>query len=311
MEIKKIKYEKEKYINLLLEADPDEEIIKEYIKDGEMYGIFENDKCVCEVVIVKIDNDTCELKNIATLKEARGKGYAKKIIQYVLDKYKNDYKEMIVGTTENMIPFYVLNGFTKYHHTVKNFFIDNYSEKIFDGNLQCIDMYYYSKKFNKNDNFEYEIEKISEDTRDKVNKILIEEWEATDIIIRGKIVDGTKLDGFLAIKDKKIVGLITYEIDGNECEICSLNSFLENKGIGTDLINSVKEIAKQNGCTRLKLVTTNDNINGIKFYQKRGFTFAKLYKNAMDISRKLKPQIPIFAENGISIRDEIEFEMKL
>lgn len=311
MEVKEINCEKQKYMNLLLEADPEKRIVDEYIKDGEMYGIFENNKCVCEVVIIKIDNDTCELKNIATLKEARGKGYAKKIIQYIFDKYKNNYKEMIVGTTENMIPFYVLNGFTKYHHTVKNFFIDNYAEKVFDGNLQCIDMYYYSKKFNKNDTFEYKIEKINEDTRDKVNKILIEEWETTDIIIRGKIVDGTKLDGFLAIEDNKIVGLITYEIYENECEICSLNSFLENKGIGTSLISKVKEIAKQNRCNRLKLVTTNDNINGIKFYQKRGFTFSKLYKNSMYISRKLKPEIPMFADNGIQIRDEIELEMKL
>ena len=52
---------------------------------------------------------------------------------------------MIVGTTENMIPFYVLKGFTKYHHTAKNFFIDNYDKEIFDGDMQCIDMYFYYK----------------------------------------------------------------------------------------------------------------------------------------------------------------------
>ena len=57
------------------------------------------------------------------------------------------YKRMIVGTSENMIPFYDLNGFTKYHHTVKNFFVDNYNEEIWDGDLHCIDMYYYSKEF--------------------------------------------------------------------------------------------------------------------------------------------------------------------
>ena len=55
---------------------------------------------------------------------------------------------MIVGTTENMIPFYVLNGFTKYYHTVKNFFVDNYKDEIWDGDLHCIDMYYYAKEFN-------------------------------------------------------------------------------------------------------------------------------------------------------------------
>ena len=94
-------------------------------------------------------------------------------------------------------------------------------------------------------------------------------------------------------------------------EICSLNSFIENKGIGTNLINKVKEYAKQKNCTKLKLITTNDNIRGLEFYQRRGFVFSNIYKNAIENSRKIKPQIPIFADNGLPIRDEIEFEMIL
>ncbi len=90
--------------------------------------------------------------------------------------------------------------------------------------------------------------------------MLIEEWESTNIVIRGSIVDGKKLDGFVAIKDNKIIGLITYLIENNECEICSLNSLVENKGIGTELIEKVKEIARLEKCDILKLVTTNDNI---------------------------------------------------
>lgn len=66
MEIKEICYQKEKYVNLLLEADSEKAVIDQYIKKGEMYGIFENDKCLCEVIITKVDKDTCELKNIAT-----------------------------------------------------------------------------------------------------------------------------------------------------------------------------------------------------------------------------------------------------
>lgn len=158
---------------------------------------------------------------------------------------------------------------------------------------------------------EYEIIRITESNRNEVNQILINEWEATDIIIRGKIIDGTKLDGFLVIKDNKIIGLITYIIEGNECEICSLNSFIENVGIGTNLINKVIEHAKNNNCSRVKLITTNDNIRGLEFYQKRGFIFSNLYKNAIENSRKIKPQIPLFADNGLPIRDEIEFELML
>jgi len=158
---------------------------------------------------------------------------------------------------------------------------------------------------------EYEIIRITENNRNEVNQILINEWEATDIIIRGKIIDGTKLDGFLAIKGNKIIGLITYIIEENECEICSLNSFIENKGIGTNLINTVLQYAKANGCSRVKLITTNDNIRGLEFYQRRGFVFSNIYKNAIENSRKIKPQIPLFADNGLPIRDEIEFELIL
>lgn len=158
---------------------------------------------------------------------------------------------------------------------------------------------------------EYNIEEITEKNRQSVNDILINEWEATDIIIRGKIIDGTKLDGFLAMKDNEIIGLITYMIENNECEIVSLNSFEENKGIATRLINIVKALAIKKNCTRLKLITTNDNIRGIEFYQKRGFVFANIYINAIENSRKLKPEIPLYADNGLPIRDEIEFEIKL
>lgn len=171
---------------------------------------------------------------------------------------------------------------------------------------------YYSKELNYSNKFDYEIVPLEEKDRENVNKILINEWEATDIIIRGKIIDGTKLDGFIALKDDKIIGLITYMIETNECEICSLNSFIQNKGVGTALINKVKEYAKEKKCTRIKLITTNDNIRGLEFYQKRGFIFSNLFKNSIEeYSRKLKPQIPLYADNGLPIRDEIELETKV
>lgn len=147
MKIKKVEENKIEYMSLLLEADPDEEIVKMYLEKGDLYIGEDDGNVVCVCVIVKYDDEICELKNIATLPSARGNGYAGKMIKYVFEIYNKQYKSMVVGTTENMIPFYVLNGFTKYHHTVKNFFIDNYKKEIWDGDLQCIDMYYYSKEF--------------------------------------------------------------------------------------------------------------------------------------------------------------------
>ena len=144
--INKVEENKVDYMNLLLEADPDKEIVMKYIEKGDMFVLTNQGKALAEIFITPVDSQTCELKNIATLPEVRGKGFAKMLIQYVFNEYKGKYKQIIVGTTENMIPFYVLNGFTKYYKTTKNFFVDNYKEEIWDGDLHCTDMYYYSKE---------------------------------------------------------------------------------------------------------------------------------------------------------------------
>ena len=157
----------------------------------------------------------------------------------------------------------------------------------------------------KIEKIDYIIKVIDDRLRKDTNEILVNEWGATDIIIRGKVIDGTKLDGFVALKDNKIIGLLTYMIENSECEICSLNSFIENKGIATALINKVKEIAKQKNCTRLKVVTLNYNIRAIEFYQRKGFVFSNIYINSIENSRKIKPQIPLYAENGDGCADSI------
>ena len=144
--INKEKNDKNQYINLLLEADPSEKMIEKYLKDGDLFVLRYKDDVACIAVVTKLDNDTVELKNIVTKEEFRGKGYAKKMIKYLADNYKQRYKKMLVGTTENNIPFYVKQGFDKYEKTIKNFFIDNYEKEIWDGSLKCTDIYYYSKK---------------------------------------------------------------------------------------------------------------------------------------------------------------------
>ena len=143
--INKEKSDKKQYISLLLEADPSEKMIEKYLKDGDLFVLRYKDDVACIAVVTKLDNDTVELKNIVTKEEFRGKGYAKKMIKYLADNYKQKYKKMLVGTTENNIPFYVKQGFDKYERTIKNFFVDNYDEEIWDGKLKCTDIYYYSK----------------------------------------------------------------------------------------------------------------------------------------------------------------------
>ena len=142
MEIIEIKENKKQFLPLLLLADEQENMIDRYLDRGTMY-VLDDHGIKCECVVTDEGKGVLELKNIATVKLSRGKGYGKKLIQYVIQLYKNKYKKMIVGTTENNIPFYVKCGFDKYYKTIKNFFTDNYSEEVWDGDLQCIDMYYY------------------------------------------------------------------------------------------------------------------------------------------------------------------------
>jgi GNAT superfamily N-acetyltransferase len=153
--------------------------------------------------------------------------------------------------------------------------------------------------------------KIDEKVRTDVNKFLQEHWFSTDIIIRGKIIDMTSAEGIVVYENNTIIGLVTYEILNGECEILSLDSINEKKGIGTDLVQRVIDIARTVNCYKIKLITTNDNINAIKFYQKRGFDMVKIYHNALEISRQLKPSIPLFGEYDIPLKHEIEFEMLL
>jgi N-acetylglutamate synthase-like GNAT family acetyltransferase len=139
---------------------------------------------------------------------------------------------------------------------------------------------------------------------------IIKGWGSDIIVSRGKTYRAEDLDGILVYENSKIIGLGLYYIKNNECEIVLLETFVENKGIGTQIIEKIKTIAKANDCKRLWVITTNNNINALKFYQKRGFYLSNIYINAMEESRKLKPEIPL-EYDGIEIRDEIEFEMKL
>jgi N-acetylglutamate synthase-like GNAT family acetyltransferase len=104
---------------------------------------------------------------------------------------------------------------------------------------------------------------------------------------------------------------VTYEITGNQCEIITLNAFTQFCGVGTKLVEAVIDVLRGSKVKRLWLITTNDNPDAIRFYQKRGFVIAAVHVDAMKKSRELKPSIPLIGYYGIPIRDEIEFEMLL
>lgn len=156
-----------------------------------------------------------------------------------------------------------------------------------------------------------EITKICETDKALISDFITKNWGSPFSVSRGKIYHIVDLPGFICKQGGKIAGLITYHIAKKDCEIVTLNSKIENEGLGTQLINKVINVARKNECKRVWLVTTNDNVNAIRFYQKRGFDWTGFYRDAMVESRKLKSEIPWYGNDGIPIRHEIEFEHRL
>ncbi|WP_164669510.1 GNAT family N-acetyltransferase [Virgibacillus doumboii] len=143
--------------------------------------------------------------------------------------------------------------------------------------------------------------------KDKIIEFFKLHWGSPEMVISSGIYDCSTLDGFAVLNEEdKITGLITYIIENNECEIISLDSIEEGKGIGSLLVREVENLAVKKNCKLVKLVTTNDNLLALKFYQKRGFILSKIIKNAVEKARKLKPEIPLTGNDGIPIIDEIE-----
>jgi len=136
-------------------------------------------------------------------------------------------------------------------------------------------------------------------------------WGDEFVVAHGVIYRPDTLDGFVAIDGDEWVGEITYTVSADEVEIVSIDSLREGQGIGTALINAVIEEVRNLDFKRIFVITTNDNLNAMGFYQKRGFELAAIHRGAVNESRKLKPSIPQIGMNNIPLRDEIVLELVL
>lgn len=136
-----------------------------------------------------------------------------------------------------------------------------------------------------------------------------EHWGASFVVAHGVVFYPVELPGFVALDpDGRPIGLVTYQIAEMACEIVTLNSVHENQGVGTALLEAVRDAAVQAGCDRIWLITTNDNLRALGFYQKRGYRLVAVHRDALQRSRELKPSIPLVSPDGIPLRDEIELE---
>ena len=146
MEIKEVETDKKRYLDLLLLADEQEDMIDRYLERGTMY-VLEDDGVKAECVVTDEGGDVLELKNIAVVPDCQGKGYGKALVDFLVRTYRGQYMVLQVGTGDSpsTIPFYESCGFRR-HHLIKNFFTDHYDHPIYECGVQLVDMVYLQRE---------------------------------------------------------------------------------------------------------------------------------------------------------------------
>ena len=148
--------------------------------------------------------------------------------------------------------------------------------------------------------------------REWIAATLVTRWLSTTVISRGKSHDAATLPALVCVsEDEERLGLVTYSVADGEMEIVTLDALVRGVGVGTALIQAARAQADDLGCTRLWLITTNDNLPALRFYQRRGFRLVAIHRGAVDDARRRKPSIPLIGEHGIPIHDEIELDLPI
>ena len=155
------------------------------------------------------------------------------------------------------------------------------------------------------------IRDLQDDERAWLAERLTERWGDIHVARLGELRDASVLPALVAEQDGVAVGIVTYEVVDQACEVMTLDAFLEGAQVGTALMSALVDRAIQVGCSRIWLITTNDNLRALRFYQRRGMRLAALHPGAADADRVVKPSIPLLGDYGIEIHDEIELTRQL
>jgi len=156
-----------------------------------------------------------------------------------------------------------------------------------------------------------EIRKLTSSDILWVESVVAEHFGSPEVVSRGILHDSRALPGFVAEVQSEPAGLLQYRMVDNQCEVVNLISLIPRQGIGRELLKTMESVARQAGCQRLWLITTNNNRRAIAFYQAVGWRQVAVHRGAVRESRKIKPQIPLYDEEGVAIEDEIEFEWRM
>lgn len=138
-----------------------------------------------------------------------------------------------------------------------------------------------------------------------------EHWGGTTMVSKGTTYNVLNENIMLAKRGDNIVGILVYKIFKDEAEILTLEALEKHHGIGSKLLFRLEQNLKTQNIHSINLITSNDNLNAIRFYQRKGYSFKNIYIGAIDKARMVKPTIPSIGNYGIHVKDELEFEKRL
>ncbi len=141
--------------------------------------------------------------------------------------------------------------------------------------------------------------------REAIVALLSDRWGGETMVVHDTVYRPADLPAFVAVDGPDLVGLVTYEPGIESWHVLSLDSLVPGRGIGSALLACVEDAARAAGSPRVTLVTTNDNVDAIRFYQRRGYRIASIDPGAIDRARSTKPSFPLIGFHGIPIRDEV------
>jgi len=152
----------------------------------------------------------------------------------------------------------------------------------------------------------FTVRSLTDDDRPWLTGFMTERWGVPLAAGGGRLHRLDDLPGFAAVSaDGAVAGVVTYLIEADTCEVVSIDSVVQGEGVGTALLEAACQAAAAAGCRRVRLITTNDNVDALRFYQRRGFALTELRRGAVEEARRMKPQIPEVGAYGIPIRDEL------
>ncbi|XVV08195.1 GNAT family N-acetyltransferase [Actinoplanes sp. CA-131856] len=147
--------------------------------------------------------------------------------------------------------------------------------------------------------------------RDLVTALLTRSWGTPTVVAHGVRYDASALPALIAWRDGEPAGLLTYRLGTDGLEIVTFDALTRHQGVGTALLDAVIKVAHDHHATRVWLITTNDNLDALRFYQRRGLRITGVSPGAVDEARRLKPSIPLTGDYGIEIHDELTVALTL